>query len=210
VSGDRSVHVVGAGGHAKVVVATLRAAGCDVEAAWDDDTRRVGGEVLGVPVRGTVDALPAEARVVVAIGSNARRKAVAERLGGRPFASVVHPSAVVHPSVVIGPGTVVFAGAVVQPDTRLGAHVIVNTGASVDHDSVLEDFVHVAPGVRLAGTVSLREGAFLGIGACAVPGAEVGAWATVGAGGVVVTPIPSGATAIGCPARAIERTSGKA
>ena len=210
MSGGKAVHVVGAGGHAKVVIATLQAAGFDVEAAWDDDSTRVGSDVLGVPIRGAIEAIPLTASVVVAIGSNARRRTVAARLEGRTFASAVHPSAVVHTSAVVGPGTVVFAGAVVQPDSRLGAHVIVNTGASVDHDCVLEDFVHIAPGVSLAGTVTLREGVFLGVGASAVPGTEVGAWATVGAGGVVVAPIPAGATAVGCPARAIERTPGEA
>lgn len=201
------VHVVGAGGHAKVVIATLQAAGVEVGGAWDDAVHRVGRTVLGVPVYGPIEAAPAEASLVVAIGSNAGRKAVAARLRGRTFVSIVHPAAVVHPSATLGPGTVVFAGAVLQPEVRLGAHVIVNTGASVDHDCVLEDFVHVAPGVHLAGNVSLREGAFLGIGSSAVPGCEVGAWATVGAGGVVIKPIPGRATAVGCPARVIGRTS---
>lgn len=203
MSGKRAVHVVGAGGHAKVVIATLQAAGFDVEAAWDDDARRRGGEILGVPIRGPIEAVPEQATVVVAIGSNAARRAVVARLPQRTFVPVAHPSAVVHPSAVLGAGTVVFAGAVLQPDARLGEHVIVNTGASIDHDCLLEDFVHVAPGVRLAGSVSLKEGVFLGIAASAVPGVEVGAWATVGAGGVVVTPIPAGVTAVGCPARAL-------
>lgn len=201
------VHVVGAGGHAKVVIATLQSAGFVVEAAWDDDVGRQGGAVLGVPVRGPIDAVPEGAAVVVALGSNAARKSVVERLPRRAFIAVAHPSAVVHSSVALGAGTVVFAGAVVQPDARLGEHVIVNTGASVDHDCVLEDFVHIAPGVRLAGSVRLREGAFLGIAASAVPGTDVGAWATVGAGGVVVAPIPAKLTAVGCPARALRRES---
>ena len=137
----RAVHVIGAGGHAKVVVATIRAAGLDVECAWDDDPRRRGGAVLGAPVRGSVDDVPAGVPIVVAIGSNVVRRDVVARLGAREFCTVAHPSAVVHPSATLGPGTVVFAGAVVQPDARLGAHVIVNTAASVDHDCLVEDFV---------------------------------------------------------------------
>lgn len=203
----RAVHVIGAGGHAKVVVATIRAAGLDVECAWDDDPRRRGGDVLGAPVRGSVDDVPAGVPIVVAIGSNVVRRDVVARLGAREFCTVAHPSAVVHPSATLGPGTVVFAGAIVQPDARLGAHVIVNTAASVDHDCLVEDFVHVAPGARLAGGVSVREGALFGIGSCALPGVEVGSWAIVGAGGVVVTPIPPRSTAVGCPAKIIERTT---
>jgi sugar O-acyltransferase (sialic acid O-acetyltransferase NeuD family) len=197
------VAVIGAGGHAKVVVATLQAAGCPILAAFDDDERKWGTALLGVPVRGPVTAAPAEAPIIIGVGDNRARAALASRLGaaGACFATAVHPLAWVHASVTLGPGTVVFARATVQPDASLGAHVIVNTAASIDHDCVLGDFVHVAPGVLLAGGVTLEEGAFLGIGAAAIPGVRVGAWARVGAGGVVVDPVPAGLTAVGLPAR---------
>jgi acetyltransferase-like isoleucine patch superfamily enzyme len=98
---------------------------------------------------------------------------------------------------------VVFAGAVIQPDAALGGHVIVNTAASIDHDCALGDFVHIAPGVHLAGNVRLDTGVFLGIGTVAIPGIHVGAWTTVGAGATVIRDLRAGITAIGTPARAI-------
>ncbi len=196
--------VVGAGGHAKVVIAMLRAGGCAVAGLFDGDPALHGRKVLGVPVLGSdEDARLDGARAVVAIGSNAARKAVAEKLSGRvaEWTPVVHPRAWVHDSVTLRPGAVVFAGAVIQPGAHVGAHAIVNTGATVDHDCTLADYVHVAPGAHLAGNVRLDEGAFLGIGAAAVPGAAVGAWATVGAGGVVVRDVPARVTAVGVPAK---------
>jgi len=96
---------------------------------------------------------------------------------------------------------VVFAGAVIQPDAAIGGHAIVNTAASIDHDCVLGDFVHVAPGVRLAGSVVLGEGAMLGIGTVAIPGARVGAWSVVGAGAAILGELPANVVAIGTPAR---------
>lgn len=196
------VVVLGAGGHAKVVIATLQAAGWEVVGVFDDDQATWGGELLGLPVRGPIEAArdvdPVGA--VVAVGRNRERQAVAERVE-MPWISVVHPSAVVHESVRLGPGTVVFAGAVIQPDTVVGAHAILNTGASIDHDCRLGDFVHVAPGVRLAGGLVVEEGALLGIGSAIVPGIHVGAWATVGAGAVVVRNVACGATVMGVPAR---------
>lgn len=196
------VALLGAGGHGKVVIATLASAGHEVVAAYDDDEGRWGQEVLGVPVRGGLDeARRAEADgFVLAIGSNRDRRRIAGRLE-LPWATVVHPAATVHPSVRLGPGTVIFAGAVLQPDTEVGRHGIVNTGASVDHDCRLGDFVHVAPGARLAGGVEVGEGALVGIGSTLVPDVRVGAWATVGAGAAVVRDVPSGATVVGVPAR---------
>lgn len=197
------VIVVGAGGHGKVVAATLQAAGRTVAEVWDDDPEKAGSELLGVPVVGPIADRIAEAegrQAVLGIGDNRTRRRFASEL---PLAwtSAVHPSAVVHPSVQVGEGTVVFAGAVVQPDAVLGRHAIVNTGATVDHDGELGDFAHVAPGVHLAGEVSVGEGAVLGIGVAVLPGRSVGAWATVGAGSVVVRDVLAGITVAGLPAR---------
>jgi sugar O-acyltransferase (sialic acid O-acetyltransferase NeuD family) len=196
------VVVIGSGGHAKVVIATARAAGFTVAGVVDDDPARWGQHVLGVSITGPAAPVldDPNAFAVLAIGVNRARQRRAA--GARcQLATVVHPSAIIDPSVAIGPGSVVFAGAMIQPDAVLGAHVIVNTGASVDHDCVLGDFVHIAPGVRLAGNVTLQAGAFLGIGAVAIPGIRVGVWATVGAGAVVVRDLPAECVAAGVPAR---------
>ena len=198
--------MIGAGGHAKVVIATLRAAGAEVDAVLDDDDRKWEAELLGVPVRGPVAVLGGGrwGRAILAIGDNRIRRRLAAELGaleGLEWARAVHPSAVVHASVELAPGTVVFAGAVVQPDVRIGGHAIVNTGATVDHDCRVGDFVHVAPGSHLAGSVVVGEGALLGIGSAFMPGVRIGAWATVAAGGVVVGDVEAGATVKGVPAR---------
>lgn len=202
----RRAAVLGAGGHAKVVIATLQAAGWEVEAAYDDAEERWGDEVLGVPVRGPLG----EARdagieaAVLGIGSNRDRRRLAGEIA-LPWISVIHPAAVVHPSVRLGPGTVVFAGAVIQPDTEIGRHAIVNTGASVDHDGRIGDFAHVAPGCRLGGGVTVGEGALVGIGASVVPAVTIGAWSVVGAGSTVVAHLGSGVMAYGTPARERKR-----
>lgn len=196
------VVVIGAGGHAKVVVATLQAAGRRVEAALDDRVADAPAAVLGVPVRGATSATTdLEGReAVIAIGANRDRQTVAAKLG-LAWTTATHPRASVHDSVSVGAGTVVFAGAIVQPDTRIGEHVIVNTAASVDHDCALGDFSHVAPGARLCGAVRVGVGALVGAGATLIPGVRVGDWAVVGAGSVVIEDVPAGATVVGSPAR---------
>jgi len=71
----------------------------------------------------------------------------------------------------------------------------------VDHECEIGAFVHLAPGVALAGRVRVGEGAFLGIGARVIPGRGIGAWAVVGAGAVVLDDVPDGVTVAGVPAR---------
>lgn len=199
------VLVVGAGGHAKVAIATLQAVGLEVAGVLDDRTELWGETVLGCPVLGGREQLEHTlGRAVLAIGSNAVRREIVALFPNTEWISIIHPAATVHESVQIGAGTVIFAGAVIQPGTTLGQQVIVNTGATIDHDCFLGDYVHVAPGVHLAGTVHLEEGVFLGTGCAAVPGVRVGRWTTVGAGGVVVRPLPANIVARGIPARPID------
>lgn len=199
-----SIVVIGAGGHAKVVIATVRAAGGDVVAAYDDDQSRWGQQILGVPIKGPISGEGiGSAPAIIAIGDNRARQSLAARLNAQ-WVSVSHPNATMHPSVSLGAGTVVFAGAVIQPDTTVGAHSILNTAASVDHDCIVGDFVHIGPGVTLCGGVTLDEGVLLGVGAKVAPHVEISPWSTAGAGAVCVVDVPGSTTVVGVPARPVE------
>ena len=69
------VWIIGAGGHAKVVIDTLRTLGTfDVLGVLDDDPVRLGTVVLRVPIRGeasleSIDRFGIE-QAIIAIGSN--------------------------------------------------------------------------------------------------------------------------------------------
>lgn len=203
---NEQVYVIGAGGHAKVVISTLLAAGDNVQAIFDDDPQKWGESLLGIPIAGSISELGrlTSARAVIAIGDNAARRRLAQRFQRVNWVTVVHPSAIVDTSVRLGPGTAVFAGAVIQPATVIGAHSIINTGATVDHDCLIEDYAHIAPGAHLGGRVRLGEGGFLGIGSAVISGVMVGRWTVVGAGGVVVRDLPDDVVAIGVPANPVE------
>ncbi len=194
--------VIGAGGHAKVVISTLAARGLPIAAVFDDDDTKWGMDAQGIPVSRTERERGGGA--IIGIGDNAQRRDVASTLKFE-WQTVVHPSAYVHPSAKLGRGTVIFAGAVVQPDVVIGDHVIVNTGATVDHDCIVGDYVHLAPGVHLAGSVRVGEGAFLGIGSVVIPGVEIGPWSTLGAGAVAIRDLAAGGVAVGVPATELKR-----
>ena len=199
-----TVAVLGAGGHAKVVIATLQAAGYESFMILDDARDKWGSRILGYTIAGPMSEVQAKniQHGVIAIGSNYQRKEVAARIS-LDWLSVIHPAATLHDSVVVGAGTVVFAGAVIQPDTVVGEHAIINTGALVDHDGRIGDYSHIAPRAALCGEVVIGEGGLVGVGASAVPGVRIGSWSTVGAGAAVVDDIPDRTVAVGIPARAV-------
>jgi sugar O-acyltransferase (sialic acid O-acetyltransferase NeuD family) len=203
---SRPVIVIGAGGHAKVVVAALLAAGEAPVELLDDDETKWGRLVLGVPVSGPIGALATRpgCQAILAIGDNHVRRRLSADLAA-DWMTVVHPRAWVDPSARIGAGSFIAAGAMVLPDATIGEHAIVNTGTSVDHDCSVEDFAHLSAGVHLGGGATVKTGAVVGIGATLMVGITVGAWALVGAGAVVVRDVADGVTAVGVPARPLVR-----
>lgn len=204
--------VLGAGGHAKVLIDALRLAGRRILFTVDADPARHGGSVAGVSVRGGDDVVLAHAPETVllvhGLGSTRQcedRRRLFERMKqrGYRFASVVHPSAVVSPSASLGEGVQVLAGAVVQPGAALEDDVIVNTNASVDHDCQVGRHSHVGPGACLGGGVRVGERTHVGAGATVIQYRTIGAGVLIGAGSVVVRDLPDGTTAYGVPARIV-------
>jgi acetyltransferase EpsM len=96
-----------------------------------------------------------------------------------------------------------MAGAVINPGASIGANGIVNTCASVDHECVLGDAVHICPGARLAGNVTVGAGTMIGVGAAVRDRVKIGAGCVIGAGAAVVGDIPDRSLAVGVPARVI-------
>jgi len=115
--------------------------------------------------------------------------------------TVVHPTAWVEKTVLLGAGAQILPGAILMAEVRLGRQVIINTKASVDHESVLEDGVELAPGATLCGAVHLGVNAWICAGATVLPRVRIGADAVIGAGAVVLHDVPPATTVTGVPAR---------
>lgn len=203
---DGPVVILGAGGHAKVVVELLRASGQTIVGLLDaDPTPR---QVLGVEVLGDDLCLidlrrDGVARAFVALGDNRRRAEVGRRLGelGFDLVNAISPQAIVSPSVRLGAGVAIMAGAVINAEGRIDDLAIVNTGAVIDHDAWIGEAAHVAPGSALAGNVTVGRRAFLGIGCSVVPGVSIGDDAVIGAGACVLRDVAAETTAVGVPAQ---------
>jgi UDP-perosamine 4-acetyltransferase len=200
--------IVGDGGHARVVIDVIEAAG-DYEIAGFTSPPASDGRMDGYRRLGDDDALPALLRggigaAFVALGDNALRARVFKAIATAGFhmPALVHPGAIVSRRARVGDGTVVMPGAVINTGTIIGSGAIVNTGATIDHDCSIGDFVHIAPGCHLAGTVAVGEGSFLGVGTSVIPETRIGAWTVIGAGAAVVNDLDDRVLAVGVPARA--------
>jgi sugar O-acyltransferase (sialic acid O-acetyltransferase NeuD family) len=209
----KRIVLIGVGGHARVVWDTLELIrerdDLQVVAVLDDDPALWGKRFAALTIDGPVQKIErvrADA-ALIAIGDNRARREVYARVKtlGVPFVNAIHPRAVIARDVQFGAGVVAFANVVVNTGSRIGDNVILNTACSVDHDCVIGAHAPIAPGVRLAGTVTIGEGTLLGIGSVALPNLTIGEWVTVGAGSVVTQEIPARVTVVGTPARIIHR-----
>jgi len=202
--------ILGAGGHAKVLIDALRLQSVKILGIADADHGKKGQLRLGVPVLGgdevvmiyTVEKI----HLVNGVGSvrvNPLRRQIFERYKrmGYRFASVVHPSAIVAIDVALSEGAQIMAGAIVQAGCYVGANAIINTGSIVDHDCHIWEHAHISPGVTLSGGVRVGENAHIGTGATVIQGIQIGRNCLVAAGAVVIRDVPDDATVAGIPAK---------
>jgi sugar O-acyltransferase (sialic acid O-acetyltransferase NeuD family) len=196
--------LIGAGGHGAVIKEILEENSSKIVCFVD--ANYAINECLGVNVIHEEAELVGsdELAFVISVGSNQSRKNIANQ-HSRQYINAIHPSSVISKSLTIGVGNAVMAGVCINARTKIGNHCIVNTNATVDHDCVLEDFVHISPGAQLGGNVYVGEGAHIGIGASIKPGVKIGKWSVVGAGAVVVNDVAEGITVVGVPAKPISK-----
>lgn len=205
-------YIIGAGAQGRILVEIWRAQEPGVELHFlDDDERLHDSRILGVRVDGAVETLAktdlSDVRVVLAVGDNRQRLALAEAWDSRSahWATLVHPAATIMPSAVIGAGSVVFPHALVNTGAHVGKHVVINSGAVVEHDAVVEDGASLSPGVSMGGRVRIGRAAFISTGVAIAPRITIGAGTLVGAGAVVVDDLPAEVLAYGVPAKVVRR-----
>jgi acetyltransferase EpsM len=195
-----AIIVYGGGGHGKALIDLLCVLGTYRIVGVVDDGLAPDETVLGLPVLGGVRALPAlyargvrlAVNAVGGIGNLVVRQKVFDGLAEAGFVcpAVVHPTAFVESSASLSPGVQVMPHAYVGSQARLGFGCIVNTGAIISHDCILEELVNVSPGAILAGEVQVGAGVLIGMGVTINLRAHIGAGARIGNSATVKSDVP--------------------
>ncbi|KAA8997559.1 acetyltransferase [Paenibacillus spiritus] len=207
----RELVIIGAGGHAKVLIDAAEQEGKYRIRGLIDSHKPPGFTVHGYPVLGDEDWLvrsaPAGCEGLIAVGDNWTRGLIAERirrrLPGLRYARVVHPRASLARGAAVGEGTVVLSGAVLGSDAVVGRHGILYSGSILEHESRTGDCVSLAPGAVAAGNVAIGDYTALGVGANVIHSIQIGMHCVIGAGSTVVADIGDYTVAYGTPARPI-------
>lgn len=210
--------IVGAGGHARVVIDIASGhKDITIAAIVDNDPSLQGTCLDDIFVVGSDsvlfdlhrDGISHAALGVGALRQNRidlhYRQVLFEEVKqvGFDMVNLIHQSASVAKSVEMGCGILIGAQAVVNPGVKVGDNVVINTGVLVDHDCRVGNHVQLAPGSVLAGNVEVGEKAHIGAGATIIQSMRIGNKAVVAAGAVVINDVPDGTTVMGVPARIV-------
>jgi len=211
---DDTVIVVGAGGHARSLAGVLHDIGCTIagvlaDGGYPGDVWH-GVEWLGELAQAKeISQRHPNALWVMAIGDNYQRLRILREIqtscSDARFPAVVHPSAVISGDAALEEGVVLMPGAIVMAGCRLAACSLVNTHASLDHESVLGEGASLAPGALTGGRVSIGRRSFIGLGTMVAQGVQIGADSLIGAGALVLKDLPDGVVAYGSPAKEIRK-----
>lgn len=197
-----NVIILGTGGHGKVIADIVLCSGDQIIGFLDDNAENK--LFLGFPVLGRCKdyiKFP-DAEFIVAIGNGAIRKKLVDRMSDVRWYTAIHPSACISTlDVSIGGGSAVMPNAVVNAGAKIGCHCIVNTGSVVEHDNTLSNYVHIAVGAKICGTVRIGEETWIGAGATVRNNLSICSQCMIGAGAVVVKDIVQAGTYVGIPAK---------
>ena len=166
--------LVGAGGHARLVVDILASHGMAAMAYADPQRQDWVGAAHaneeewsaanrgGCFVMGMGGVNPERLALRLEVFSHSLA------LGLKPL-QASHPATVISPRASLGIGVTVMPGAVVQAQAVLHDAVIVNSLALVEHDAEVGEGSHVAPGAMVLGGAVVGRCCMIGAGAVVLP-----------------------------------------
>lgn len=211
----RPIIILGGGGHAKVLIDTLKKNDREIMGIVDGNLA-IGDRILGVEVlgddtfisRNNPDAITLVNGVGSMPGKNTRSMLYEKFKNlGYEFETVVHPSVIIGEGVKLGEGVQVMARVVLQPNASIEDNTIINTGALIDHDCQIGRDCHIAPGVTLSGEINIGDKVHVGTGASIIQGIQIGDGSIIGAGSIVLKDVPRNVVAYGKPALVIRENS---
>lgn len=212
----RNAIIFGSGGHCRAILDTLftcnshRVLGIlDVEFL---DTR--AESILGVNIIGGPDDLNKyrtnkSIDLFLALGGNRMREqwwGKSSELGIN-MPNLISPFACISRNAEIGISNTFLSNAYIGPNAKIGKNCLFNTSCILEHEVLVGDHCHLAPGAIVCGKAELKNGVFMGARSIAIDGVTIAPWVVIGAGGVVnKSVIDENSIYVGSPAKKMNKS----
>lgn len=199
--------LIGYSGHSYVINGILHALGLKATGYCDNEEKKFNPFSLKYFKQETSEtglrALTQE-DFFISVGNNGIRKNIYNNLAIRNLlpVNVIHPSALIDYSVDLAShGVMIAPNVTINALAKIGIGAICNTYSVIEHECLIGDFAHIAPGAVLCGNVHVGENSFVGAKSVVREGIRIGKNAIIGAGSVVVKDVPDNVKVVGNPAR---------
>ncbi|MGK6342220.1 acetyltransferase [Chryseobacterium sp. DT-3] len=175
---------------------------------FETHSKKNGYEILG----GTEEIIPAFKEkkfdeIIIGIGYNhleKRKEIFLKYKKDIPFGTIIHTSTICDASVQIMEGTVIYPGTILDKKVVISENCLINLGCIIAHDSIVAGHSFLAPGVKIAGFVSVGEKCFLGINSTIIDNKNITNDVKLGGSTTVIKDIHEAGTYVGNPARKIK------
>ena len=196
--------IIGYSGHSYVVLDMLQLNKYKIKGYYEKSVKT--SNPFNLNYLGSEDKLEkteTDIAIFITIGDNHNRNKIFHNLSGcsAQMPALFHPKSIVARTVKIDCASLVMPGSVINAFSIIGKGVICNTGCIVEHECVIGDFSHIAPGAVLAGGVLIGSNSFIGANSVVKQGIKVGKNVIVGAGSVIVKDVPDNSIVYGNPTK---------
>ncbi len=87
----------------------------------------------------------------------------------------------------------------------IGEFVTMNMNCAIGHDSIIESYSSLAPGVNFGGHTHIEEGVDMGIGSATKQNIRVGNGSTIGGQCMLIRDVPPDTVYVGVPGRELKK-----
>ncbi len=209
-----NIIIIGASGHAKVVIDIIERENKYTIIGLIDSFITKDNHVFQYKILGTETDIPKlidEFKIgaaIIAIGNNLIRKKMYESIKKiipkLKFINAIHPNAIIGKNVTIERGSVIMPGAIINCDSVIGEFCIINTKASLGHEGQMKEYSSLAPNVTTGGNVKIGKCTAICLGANIKQNINIGEYSIVGAGSLVLQNVDNYKLVYGVPSKTIK------
>jgi sugar O-acyltransferase (sialic acid O-acetyltransferase NeuD family) len=177
----------------------------------DDDPQKQQAKIAGYDVIGKMDTLAQYSgkniALVLGIAFPKVKLKIVEQCAqfDFEFPNLISKHAWISEHVTFGKGCIIYPGVSINYGTQIGDFVVMNMNCAIGHDSKIEDYAALAPGVNLGGHSHLRKGVDMGIGSSTIQNVEIGDFTVVGGQSMIVHSVQPDSKVIGVPGKIIAK-----
>jgi len=199
--------IIGAKGHAKEVFDVCLDSNQVITHFFDNVSKDNPKDLFGVNIIDDFDKVQvifdSNVNAILGLGGPINRYKLYHKFLSlaTTFHNCISKTAVVSNSANLLEGLNIMNFAFIGANVSIGKGCLINCRASVHHDSIIGNFVEIAPSAEILGNCKINDFSYIGANATILPKVTIGSNVIVAAGAVVTKDVPSNCMVAGIPAK---------